>query len=161
VASMTGRIAARRAVGCALVLAIGLSGCAAFHGTGVSDPTGQVHFTVPSGWRPISASALAATLKTETGGSGGGWNVAYEAGSHPRAADFLSFGTAQPFVFVEYGTLNATASRELSDQKLRDFFLPITATARQNAVSQGYRLQAAQGSGTDAGPRGARGPGDL
>jgi hypothetical protein len=69
---------------------------------------------------------------------GGGWNVAREGGSRSRAADFLSFGIAQPFVFVEYGTLNATASRELSDQTLRDFFLPVAPAARQNAASQGF-----------------------
>jgi hypothetical protein len=137
---MTGRIAARLAVGCALVLAIGLSGCAASHGTGVSDPAGRVHFTVPGGWRPISASALAAELKTSAGSSGGAWAVAYEAGPHSKAAGFLSFGIAQPFVFAEYGTFDATASRELSDQTLRDLFLPVTSAARQNAASQGFPL---------------------
>jgi hypothetical protein len=140
VASKAHRIAASLAGGCALVLAIGLSGCAAPQDTGVSDPAGHVHFTVPSGWQRIGAAALTAELKTATSSSAGGWMVAYEAGPHPKATDFLSFGIAQPFVFAEYGTLNATASRELSDQALRDFFLPVTSTARQNAVNSGFPL---------------------
>jgi hypothetical protein len=81
-----------------------------------------------------------ASRQASPGDARGGWDVAYEAGSHPRSTDFLSFGIAQPFVFAEYGTLNATTSRELTDQTLRDFFLPVTSTARQNAVSQGFPL---------------------
>jgi hypothetical protein len=140
VASMTHRIGARLAGGCALVLAIGLSGCAASQDVGVSDPAGRVHFTVPGGWRQIGAAALAAELKTATPGSGTGWMVAYDAVPHSKAADFLSFGIAQPFVFAEYGALNATTSRELSDQTLRDFFFPVTSAARQNAANEGFPL---------------------
>ena len=36
--------------------------------------------------------------------------------------------------------LNATASRKLSDQTLRDFFLPVTSVARQNAANRGFPL---------------------
>ena len=83
-ASMTHRISARFAWGCALVLAIGLSGCASSQDTGVSDPAGHVHFTVPGGWRPIGTSALAAELKSTTGGPGSAWTVAYEAARASR-----------------------------------------------------------------------------
>ena len=139
-ASMTHRIPARLAWGCALLLGIGLSGCGASRYTGVSEPAGHVRFTVPDGWRQVGAAALAAELKSAIGGSGGAWTVAYEAGPHQKATDFLSFGVAQPFVFAEYGTLNATASRQLSDQTLRDFFLPVTSAARRDAVSKGFPL---------------------
>jgi hypothetical protein len=137
---MTHRISARLAWGCALLLGIGLSGCATSHDTGVSDPAGHVHFTIPGGWRPVGAAALAAELKSATGGSGGAWMAAYEASARPKAADFLSFGTTRPFVFAEYGTLNATTSRQLSDQTLRDFFLPVTTAGRRDAVSKGFPL---------------------
>src|SRR6266567_3775084 len=76
VASRTHRVSAFLAWGCALFLGIGLSGCASFQDTGVSDPTGHVRFTVPDGWRQIGASALAAELKSTTGGAGGAWTVA-------------------------------------------------------------------------------------
>lgn len=139
-ASRIHRIPACLAWGCALLLGIGLSGCAAAGDTGVSDPTRQVHFTVPGGWRPIGASALAAELKSTIGAQGGAWTVAYEAGSRQRAADFLGFGSAQPFVFADFGQLTATASREMSDDGLRDILFPLTLTARQNAANQGYPL---------------------
>jgi hypothetical protein len=42
----------------------------------VSDPAGHVHFTIPGGWRPVGAPALAAELKSATGGSGGAWMAA-------------------------------------------------------------------------------------
>jgi hypothetical protein len=140
VASRTHRVPARLAWGCALVLGIGLSGCASSQYAGVSDAAGDVHFTVPGSWRPIGAAALAAELQSAVGGSDGAWTAAYEAGSRQEAADFLSFGITQPFVFAEYGTLNATASRQLSDQTLRDFFLPVTSAGRSDAVSKGFPL---------------------
>jgi hypothetical protein len=140
VASMTHRISARLARGCALLAGIGLSGCAASGYTGVSEPAGHVRFAVPGGWRQIDAAGLAAELKSGTGGSGGAWMVAYEGGPRQKASDVLSFGVAQPFVFAEYGTINATASRQLSDQALRDFFLPVTSATRRDVVSKGFPL---------------------
>lgn len=138
-ASRTHRVSARLAWGCALLLGIGLSGCATSHDTRVSDPAGHVRFTVPGGWRPIGAAALAAELKSTIGG-GGSWTAAYEAGPRQKATDLLSFGIAQPFVFADYGTLNATASSEMSDDQLRDILFPVTSAARQKAVTQGYPL---------------------
>lgn len=139
-ASRTHRIPACLAWGCALLLGAGLSGCATAGDTGVSDPSGQVHFTIPSGWQPIGASALAAELKSSIGDPSGSWTVAYEAGSRQRAADFLGFDGAQPFVFADFARLTATASRQMSDDELRDILFPVTLTARQNAYNQGYPL---------------------
>ena len=68
------------------------------------------------------------------------WTTAYEAGHKPTANDFLAFGTAHPFVFAEVGQLNSTASNALSYDSLRDFFLPVTSTARTNASAQGFPL---------------------
>jgi hypothetical protein len=140
VASMAHRAATRLAAGCALLLGISLSGCAASQYTDVSNVGAGIGFKVPRDWQELSAQALARELKTETGGSGGAWIVAYEANQKPRAADFLAFTPAQPFVFAEAGTLTSTASRELSTDTLRDFFLPVTSAARQNAGTQGFPL---------------------
>jgi len=126
--------------GCALLLGVSLAGCAAPQFTYVANSGANTYFKVPYAWHKISESSLASELKAETGSSGSGWTVAYEAGHKPTAGDFLSFGTTQPFVFAEVGQLNSTASNELSYDTLRDFFLPVTATARQNAASQGFPL---------------------
>jgi hypothetical protein len=126
--------------GCAVLLGVALSGCAAPQFTYVANSSTNTYFKVPYAWHKISDSALSSELKTATGGAGGGWKVAYEAGHQPKAGDFLSFATADPFVFAEVGELNSTASNELSYDTLRDFFLPVTANARQSASSQGFPL---------------------
>jgi hypothetical protein len=106
----------------------------------VANSGADTYFKVPYGWHKISDASLASELKAETGSSNGAWTVAYEAGASPTASDFLSFDTAQPFVFAEIGTLSSTASSELSYDSLRDFFLPVTSTARSNASSEGFPL---------------------
>jgi hypothetical protein len=126
--------------GCALLLGVTLSGCAAPQFTYVANSGANTYFKVPYGWQKISDSSLSSELQKETGSSGSGWTVAYEAGHKPTAGDFLSFGTAQPFVFAEVGQLSSTASNALSYDTLRDFFLPVTSTARQNAAASGFPL---------------------
>ena len=132
--------------GCALLLGVTLSGCAAPQYTYVANSGQSTYFKVPYGWHKISDSSLSSELQTATGSSGAGWTVAYEAGHKPTAGDFLSFGTAQPFVFAEVGQLNSAASNALSYDTLRDFFLPVTSTARQNAAARGSRLPASSRS---------------
>jgi len=140
-ASMAHRVAKGLVGGCALLLGVILTGCAAPQYTYVANSGASTYFKVPHSWHPISASSLAAELRAVSGGPGSGWNVAYEAGSDPTARDFLSFNTSQPFVFAEVGTLTSTASSELSYDTLRDFFLPVTSTDRQQYSSEpGYPL---------------------
>ena len=124
--------------GCALLLGVTLTGCAAPQYTYVANSGQSTYFKVPYGWHKISDGSLSSELKAETGSSGGAWTVAYEAGGKPTAGDFLSFGTGQPFVFAEVGQLSSTASGELSYDTLRDFFLPVTSTARSTASSEGF-----------------------
>lgn len=135
-ASKAHRVAKGLVGGCALLLGVTLSGCAAPQFTYVANSSQSTYFKVPYSWHKISDSALKAAL----GNSAAGWTVAYEAGHKPTVGDFLSFGTSEPFVFAEVGQLNATASNQLSYDTLRDFFLPVTSTARQNASAQGFPL---------------------
>ena len=137
---MAHRVAKGLVGGCALLLGVTLSGCAAPQYTYVANSGQSTYFKVPNGWHKISDSSLSSELRTATGSSGGGWTVAYEAGHKPTAGDFLAFGTAEPFVFAEVGQLSSTASNALSYDTLRDFFLPVTSTARQNAAAQGFPL---------------------
>src|SRR4029077_15651130 len=136
-ASKAHRVAKGLVGGCALLLGVGLSGCAAPDFTYIANSTTNTYFKVPYGWHKISDTSLSNELKVATGGSGGGaWAGAYEAGLKPTAGDFVSFGTAYPFVFAEVGQLNSTASNSLSYDSLRDFFLPVTQNARQSASAQ-------------------------
>jgi hypothetical protein len=118
--------------GCALLLGAAVAGCGAPQYTYITNSSQNTYFKVPFGWHKISASALTQALEQATGSSGGAWSVAYEAGTTPTAKDFLGFDNSQPFVFAEVGQLTSTASNELSYDSLRDFFLPVTSTARTN-----------------------------
>jgi hypothetical protein len=137
-ASMAHRVAKGLVGGCALLLGVTVSGCAAPQYTYVANSGASTYFKVPNGWHKISDSSLANVLKQETGSSGGGWSVAYEGGRSPTAKDFLDFGTTQPFVFAEVGQLSPTASSALSYDTLRDFFLPVTSATRQQYDAQGF-----------------------
>jgi hypothetical protein len=144
-ASKAHRVAKGLVGGCALLLGVTLAGCAAPQFTYVANSSSGAntgtYFKIPYGWHKISDSSLSNELKAVTGSSGAGWTTAYEAGHQPSASDFLAFGTTQPFVFAEVGQLNSTASNQLSYDSLRDFFLPVTSTARQSAsAQQGFPL---------------------
>jgi hypothetical protein len=139
-ASKAHRVSKGLVWGCALLLGAALTACAAPQYTYIANSDANTYFKVPSGWHKISPSSLCAELKAETGSCSSAWTVAYEAGASPTASDFLSFNTGQPFVFAEIGTLSSSASSELSYDSLRDFFLPVTSTARSNATSAGFPL---------------------
>jgi hypothetical protein len=134
--SMARRVARNLADGCALLLAVSVSGCAPPQYTDVSNPGQTLDFDVPHAWHQISAQSLASELKAAGLQAPGLWEVAYEAGPESTAADFFAFDNAQPFVFAETGTLTSAASAGLSYNALRDFFLPVTVTARKNESSQ-------------------------
>ena len=138
-ASMAHRVAKGLVGGCALLLGVTVTGCGAPQYTYVANSSASTYFKVPNGWHKINAGALQHAMEEALGSAGAGWQVAYEAGTDPTANDFLSFGASQPFVFAEIGTLTSTASQELSYDSLRDFFLPVTSTARQS-VPTGFPL---------------------
>ncbi len=131
-ASMAHRVAKGLVGGCALLLGVTVTGCGAPQYTYVANSSESTYFKVPHGWHQINANALQHAMQEVLGSAGAGWQVAYEAGTQPNASDFLSFGAGQPFVFAEIGTLSSTTSQELSYDSLRDFFLPVTSTARQS-----------------------------
>jgi hypothetical protein len=138
-ASMAHRVAKSLVGGCALLLGVTLAGCGAPQYTYVANSSESTYFKVPYSWHQINGGALQQAMEKVIGSSGAGWQVAYEAGSAPNANDFLGFGSSQPFVFAETGTLNSTSSQALSYDTLKDFFLPVTSTARQE-VPQGFPL---------------------
>jgi hypothetical protein len=138
-ASMAHRVAKGLVGGCALLLGATIAGCGAPQYTYIANSSANTYFKVPYGWHKISPSSLSAAIEAATGSSSTAWSVAYEAGSHPTANDFLSFDNNEPFVFSEVGQLTTTASQELSYDTLRDFFLPVTSAAR-SAVAKGFPL---------------------
>lgn len=138
-ASMAHRVAKGLVGGCALLLGVTLAGCGAPQYTYVANSSQSTYFKVPHAWHQINGGALQKAMQKVIGSSGAGWQVAYEAGTAANANDFLGFGSSQPFVFAEIGMLNSTATQQLSYDSLKDFFLPVTSTARQ-AEPQGFPL---------------------
>jgi hypothetical protein len=135
---MAHRVAKGLVGGCAVLLGVALAGCGAPQYTYVANSSQSTYFKVPHGWHQISGSALQkaeAALQYPPGG----WQVAYEAGGNPTASDFLGFGSDHPFVFAEIGPLTQAGSQDLSYNVLRDIFLPVTSTTRQNEPA-GYPL---------------------
>jgi hypothetical protein len=109
---------------------IGLSACAAPAYTYVADGTAGTYYKVPSQWHQLSQKNLDAALTSEGLSGDGIWATAFDGASTPSGTDFLAPGLSQPFVFAEVGSLNSTASNELSYNMLRDFMFPVSSSAR-------------------------------
>jgi hypothetical protein len=129
-ASMAHRVVQGLVGGCAVLLGVTVTGCGAPQYTYVANSSESTYFKVPNGWHKIDGSALEKAYEEVYGSAGAGWQVAYQAGANPSAENFLGFGSNQPFVFAEVGTLTSAGSQELSYDALKDFFLPVTSTAR-------------------------------
>jgi hypothetical protein len=125
--------------GCALLLGVTVTGCGAPQYTYVANSSQNTYFKVPYGWHKIDGGALQKAVQAALGSGGPPWQVAYQAGQAANANNFLSFGADQPFVFAEIGGLSSTSSQQLSYDSLRDFFLPVSSTARQSEPA-GYPL---------------------
>jgi hypothetical protein len=137
-ASMAHRVAKGLVGGFAVLLGVTVTGCGAPQYTYVANSNESTYFKVPHSWHQISGSALT-KIESQLQYPAGAWQVAYEAGGSPNASDFLGFGSTHPFVFAEIGSLTPAGSQDLSYNVLRDIFLPVTSTARQNEPS-GYPL---------------------
>ena len=128
---MAHRVAKGLVGGCAVLLGVILSGCGAPQYTYVANSSESTYFKVPHGWHKIDGAALQ-KVEQQLQYPAAAWQVAYEAGTEPTASDFLGFGSDQPFVFAEIGKLTPAGSQDLSYNVLRDIFLPVTSTTRQN-----------------------------
>lgn len=128
---MAHRVAKGLVGGCALLLGVTVTGCGAPQYTYVANSNASTYFKVPNGWHQVGGSALQ-KVENELQYPVAGWQVAYEGGTAANADDFLGFGSSQPFVFAEIGKLTQTGSQDLSYNVLRDIFLPVTSTTRQN-----------------------------
>jgi hypothetical protein len=128
---MAHRVAKGLVGGCALLLGVTVTGCGAPQYTYIANSGASTYFKVPYGWHEVKAAALTNAEKA-VGSTPAPWQVAYEAGTQADGSDFLSFDVSRPFVFAEVGGLGSTASQSLSYDALRDFFLPVSSTARSN-----------------------------
>jgi hypothetical protein len=126
----------------AVALVLLASGCAAPRFTYVTNTTAHTYFKVPTDWSKIDSGALAQVL------SGGNpnppppsqWTVGYDGSTVPTPIDALNSRTTRPFAYAIVEPVNQATTNVLSYNVLRNFLLPVTSDARQNAVKVGFRL---------------------
>ncbi len=128
--------------GGALLAGVMLTSCVAPSFTYVADSGNNTYFKVPYGWQQVAPSDLCAELKALSGATScpTSWTIAYEAGRKPIARDFLSATVNRPFVFVEVTPYTSQTGTPLTDDTLRDFFLPVTQAARASYAAAGSLL---------------------
>jgi len=135
------RAATRLTAGSALILSVGLGGCAAPNQyTDVSSPGGDFRIAIPSAWHQVSGTSLDSELRARGIYLPGLWKVAYEPRPQASAADLLSFSISRPFVFAEFGRFSSAVQGEMSFEMLRDAFLPINPAMPQSAVRRSFTL---------------------
>jgi hypothetical protein len=117
---------------------VGLTACGSPAYTYVADSSAGTYYKVPSQWHQISQHDLNAALSAAGGSSAGIWSTAFDASASPSAGHNDSVALDKPFVFAEVGQLSPTASGELSYDAMRDLWLPVTSTTRQQDAAQGF-----------------------
>jgi hypothetical protein len=121
-----------------VLLSLAVAGCAAPSFTYVTNSSQHTYFKVPSGWREVSATALAHAVNSSP--QSGVWTVGYDGATRPEADHVLGAENLQPFAYSVVAPVNQTTTNELSYNDLRDFFLPVTAAARSSAAKSGFPL---------------------
>jgi hypothetical protein len=129
-----------------LCAAVVFTACAKPTYTFVTNSNDHVYFKVPAGWSEIKQrdldkfaspgmdEAAAAALRAQT------WTVAFDAGDKPSIAHVFSPQVKAPVVFARVLRSSSTDSTNVTLDALRDFFLPVTETARLTAQASGQEL---------------------
>jgi hypothetical protein len=134
------------AVVAALCAAVVFSACAAPNYTFVTNSSDHVYFKVPAGWSQINQrdidkfaapdldEAAAAQLRAQT------WTVAFDAGREPSIQHIFAAEVQDPVVFARVLRRDGGDASTMTLDALRDFFLPVSKTARTAAKASGQAL---------------------
>jgi hypothetical protein len=114
--------------------------------TFVTNSDDHLYFKVPASWSEIKQrdldkfaspgldDASAAALRAQT------WTVAFDAGDKPSIAHVFSPQVKAPVVFARVLRSTNGDSTNITLDALRDFFLPVTKTARLTARATGQEI---------------------
>jgi hypothetical protein len=122
----------------AVIATTSLAACGAPAYTYVADSSAGTYYKVPNSWHQISQQDLNEALEASGGSGSGVWSTAFDASSAPSVDHNDSIDISQPFVLAEVGQLSSAATNELSYNAMRDFWLPVTSTTRQQDASEGF-----------------------
>jgi hypothetical protein len=129
-----------------LSAAVLFTACAKPTYTFVTNSDDHLYFKVPASWSEIKQrdldtfaspgldDASAAALRAQT------WTVAFDAGDKPSIAHVFSPQVKAPVVFARVLRSSNGDSTNVTLDTLRDFFLPVTKTARLTARASGQEI---------------------
>ena len=121
--------------GLVLLTAAVLAGCGAPSYTYVKNSADHMYVKIPASWHSIDEKDLDSAIgldPAEDASSRGLWLQAYDAAETPSALHLFGSSAAEPAALVSVQKVPETSRGGLSLDGLRDFFFPVSPTARQN-----------------------------
>jgi len=117
-----------------LALAL-LAGCGAPRYTYVKNSADHMYVKIPASWHSIDQKDLDTAIgldPAEDASSRGLWLQGYDAADTPSALHLFGSSAPEPAVLVSVQQVPQASRGGLSLDGLRDFFFPVSPTARQN-----------------------------
>jgi hypothetical protein len=117
-----------------LALAL-LAGCGAPRYTYVKNSADHMYVKIPASWHSIDQKDLDNAIgldPAEDASSRGLWLQGYDAADTPSALHLFGSSAPEPAVLVSVQQVPQASRGGLSLDGLRDFFFPVSPTARQN-----------------------------
>jgi hypothetical protein len=121
--------------GLVLLAAALLAGCGAPRYTYVKNSADHMYVKIPASWHSIDQKDLDNAIgldPAEDASSRGLWLQGYDAADTPSALHLLGSSAPEPAVLVSVQQVPQASRGGLSLDGLRDFFFPVSPTARQN-----------------------------
>lgn len=125
----------RAVTGLVLLAAALLSGCGAPRYTYVKNSADHMYVKIPASWHSIDQKDLDNAIgldPAEDASSRGLWLQGYDAADTPSALHLFGSSAPEPAVLVSVQQVPQASRGGLSLDGLRDFFFPVSPTARQN-----------------------------
>jgi len=121
--------------GLVLLAATLLAGCGAPRYTYVKNSADHMYVKIPASWHSIDQKDLDNAIgldPAEDASSRGLWLQGYDAADTPSALHLFGSSAPEPAVLVSVQQVPRASRGGLSLDGLRDFFFPVSPTARQN-----------------------------
>ena len=121
--------------GLVLLAATLLAGCGAPRYTYVKNSADHMYVKIPASWHSIDQKDLDNAIgldPAEDASSRGLWLQGYDAADTPSALHLFGASAPEPAVLVSVQQVPRASRGGLSLDGLRDFFFPVSPTARQN-----------------------------
>ena len=121
--------------GLVLLAAALLAGCGAPRYTYVKNSADHMYVKIPASWHSIDQKDLDNAIgldPAEDASSRGLWLQGYDAADTPSALHLFGASAPEPAVLVSVQQVPQASRGGLSLDGLRDFFFPVSPTARQN-----------------------------